>query len=64
MKYHLKNKISKREIRKQGKQPIPLSLMRADNDKHNRDGIHRGGNSKDTIDCQDIPLPTYDGDRP
>lgn len=38
MKYHINNKISKREIRKQGKNVIPLELMKYDpNRSHTTD---------------------------
>ena len=37
MKYHIKNKISKRELRKHRKQPLPLELMK--NDKDYRVGL-------------------------
>ena len=38
MPYHIKNKCSKREIRKHGKKIIPLSLMRRE-DEADRDRV-------------------------
>ena len=61
MKYHIKNKISKREIRKQGKNILPLELMH--NDKFNGFKLDQRRDDKDKDDSEYIQMPTYDGDR-
>ena len=48
MKYKIKNQISKREIRKQGKNIIPVSLMRKENEAK-RIGANTDGSGKNII---------------
>ena len=53
MKYHIKNKISRKEIRKQGLKPIPLMEV---SDDFRRSGTNTGGDNQDTDDSQDVSL--------
>ena len=48
MKYHIKNKISRREIKKHGKKLIPLSLMRRE-DEIDRDRVDIDGVRPDNV---------------
>ena len=52
MKYHIKNKISRREIKKHGKKMIPLSLMRRE-DEIDRDRVDSDGVRTDNV-CDKI----------
>lgn len=52
MPYHIKNKCSKREIRKHGKKLIPLSLMRRE-DEIDRDRAYSDGVRPDNV-CDKI----------
>lgn len=54
MKYKIPNKNSKREIRKQGKNVLPLELMKYE--KSNRDGTIDGRSGIDTIRSKDSEL--------
>jgi hypothetical protein len=53
MKYKIDNKISKRNIRKQGKSIIPLGLMI---NEFKRLEPRRGNLSEDNNDCKDVSL--------
>ena len=61
MKYHIKNQLSKKEMKKTHKQPLPLELMR--HDQFNGFGPDRRGNSENTVDCQDISLSEDDNNK-